>query len=142
MSESPIFGIRIEGCHYTIRPSVYAILKDTSDRVVIVREDKGWFLPGGGIEAGETAEQALLREVQEECGFIVTVGRLVASATEIVHSPAGHSGVDKQSAFFDASIVAVGRPTEHGNEMTWVPRPEAMRRLFHASHRWVLTLEV
>jgi 8-oxo-dGTP diphosphatase len=117
---------------------VYAILRDSSDRVVIVREDKGWFLPGGGIEPGETAEQALVREVQEECGFIVKLGRLVASATEIVHSPAGHSGVDKESMFFDAAILAAGEPTERGNETEWVPRAEAMRRLFHASHRWVL----
>ena len=138
MSEHPVFGVRIPGCGYVVRPSAYAILRDEAGCVAIVREDKGWFLPGGGIEAGETAEQAVMREVLEECGFTVELGPIVASATEIVHSPAGHTGVDKASVFFDAVIVTVGTATEPGNEVAWVPRGEATRRLSHASHRWVL----
>jgi 8-oxo-dGTP diphosphatase len=134
----PVFGVRIEGCHYTVRPSAYAILHDDDGRVAIVREDKGWFLPGGGIEAGESAERAVIREVREECGFTIEPGRVVASATEIVHSPAGHTGVDKDSVFVAAVIVSVGTATEPGHEVAWLSRADATRRLSHASHRWVL----
>lgn len=36
-----------------------------------------WSLPGGLIEVGETAESAVHREVREECGIEVSVGRIL-----------------------------------------------------------------
>ena len=49
----------------------------------MVRARRYWGLPKGHIEAGESAEQAALREVSEECGIaldlLAVVGRLPSS---------------------------------------------------------------
>ena len=36
-----------------------------------------WALPGGAIEIGERADEAAVREIGEETGFVVEVVRLV-----------------------------------------------------------------
>lgn len=37
------------------------------------KESKGWSIPSGGIEDGESPEQACIREVWEETGFHIEI---------------------------------------------------------------------
>jgi ADP-ribose pyrophosphatase YjhB (NUDIX family) len=53
----------------TFRPTVYAVaVRDGSLLLVRVRSTGRYALPGGGVEVGESLEQALRREVVEETG--------------------------------------------------------------------------
>ncbi|HEY1631666.1 MAG TPA: NUDIX domain-containing protein [Rhizomicrobium sp.] len=49
-----------------------AIVEDAVNRVLLVRHSymEGWHLPGGGVDAGEPAAVAVIRELQEEVGLI------------------------------------------------------------------------
>lgn len=49
---------------------VRGVARDAKGRMLLVRHTyaKGWHLPGGGVESGETAEDSIVREMAEEGG--------------------------------------------------------------------------
>lgn len=51
---------------------VRALALDESGRVLLVRHTylAGWWLPGGGVDRGETTRDAVIRELREEAGLI------------------------------------------------------------------------
>jgi len=75
---------------------VAAIIRD-GDKIFATqrghREFKGgWEFPGGKIEAGETPEEALIREVREELDTEIMVGELVETVE--YDYPAFHLSMD------------------------------------------------
>jgi 8-oxo-dGTP diphosphatase len=68
--------------------AVGALVTDPADRMLFVYEDEIWKLPGGGVEAGETRQKAVRREVREETGVESTVDEL-AAVTEVTVTDGG-----------------------------------------------------
>lgn len=135
-----IFGQREPGASYVRRPSAYAVVENGLGQVVLVRTIQGVFLPGGGIEEDETPEQAVLREVREECGLVVRLLSRLPDAVQLVYSHRERIHFEKVSAFFLAA-VAEGHPPsapEKGHEVRWVPLDDAKPLLSHESHRFAL----
>lgn len=136
--EDLVFGERVPGATWVVRTSVYALIED-GGRVALVRTPRGVYLPGGGLEAGESAEQALRRELLEECGLEVGTLRRIGRAVQLVESVIERTHFEKPSAFYVAEVSGTPRsPSEPDHELVWADRADGVELLSHASHRWAI----
>ncbi|AZS22785.1 NUDIX domain-containing protein [Caulobacter sp. FWC26] len=72
---------------------VRAVVTDEAGKVLLIQHTyiKGWYLPGGGVERGETAETAVIRELAEEAGVrALSRPRLVSAHSNEVLHPGDH----------------------------------------------------
>lgn len=75
-----------------------------------------WEFPGGKIEAGETAEEALKRELNEELGITATIGKRVA---RVRHKYRNGGTIDLQ--FFTVQEFTGPLENRIFNDMQWSP---------------------
>jgi ADP-ribose pyrophosphatase YjhB (NUDIX family) len=62
------------------------VIHDTDGRLLLVMRGNPpgqglWSIPGGKVESGETDEMAVLREVDEETGLVITIERYCGTVT-------------------------------------------------------------
>ncbi len=83
--------------------TVLALVCDAAGRILITQRkaDKEWAplkweIPGGGVRAGETSQQAVLREVAEETGLTFT-----AAQGRLIHTYRSDSPAEQNNYFVD-----------------------------------------
>ena len=135
-----VFGSRPPSVTAVVRPSAYAVIRNDRSEFAVVKAPDGVFLPGGGVEPGESPEEAVRREALEECGFTLRLGRRVAHAIQFANSVSERAFFEKRCTFFEASVDAHGSSTEPGHELIWAPPALAASLLSHESHRWVVAV--
>ncbi len=99
---------------------VVAAVVRRDGRILVTRRHPGgerggqWEFPGGKVEAGEGEAEALVREIREELGCGIEVGRL------LVRHRHRYPDLEVELAFYDCALEAGAVPRPLGAaELAW-----------------------
>ena len=124
--------IKIEGANYfgkydRVREACRAAIVEDG-KILLSYETKSdlWMIPGGGIEAGETDEACIIREVGEETGYLFEPSGCAIELDEY------YEDTKYVSKYFLGSIVGTTQThlteaeIQGGLEPRWIPLEEAL----------------
>ena len=91
-------------------PAAYAAVRNIEGQVLLVRraDDGNWELPGGRVDVGESASQAVIREVAEEADVSIKVSGVVGVYSDPGHVLAYPAGEVRQQVAVCFHAWAVG----------------------------------
>lgn len=134
----PQFGIPLPGVTYRYRPGAYAVIQGENGLIAFVPGPPGRLgLPGGGVDDGETADAALLREIIEEIGWEARLLGPAGHATQYLPRE-GEGYVAVLATYFRAELTA--RRTgicEH--EVLWHTLAEVAPMLAREADVWAVS---
>ncbi|MFR9795843.1 NUDIX hydrolase [Streptomyces sp. MS06] len=121
-------------------PSVTAVARNDAGEVLLIHKTDNdlWALPGGGVDLGESAPDAAVRETREETGFEVEVTGLVGIYTNPGHVMAYDDGEVRQqfSVCFHARITGGRlRTSSESKEVAFVDPSKLDELKIHPSMR-------
>lgn len=132
----PVFGAPDGKGPYRARSAAYGVLADNAGRLAVVRiaERTGieHDLPGGALEPGESAEEALVREVMEETGLALA-GKpaLIAQADQYWIKPDGTRLLNRAQYFAASPGRLTNGKVEDDHTLLWLDPLEAIRVMRH-----------
>ena len=111
-------------------------LRDAVVEVALVRRERydDWTLPKGKLDEGESARVAAHREVWEETGARVALGRFLGRTRYVI-------GTDNKVVDYFAARYLDGEftPSDEVAELVWLPVPDATARLSYDRDHPLLT---
>lgn len=143
MATVPQFGAPDPGHAYPDRPAAFGILARGGEIALVEVTTPGkplWRdLPGGGIDPGESPEQALVREFGEEAGLRVAPGAALLRADQYFINGDGDR-FNVRGVFMTANLLgeAPNLKVEEDHELIWRSPLEAIRIVRREAHAWAI----
>lgn len=124
----------IDDCLYRVATKAIIV---HDDKVLLVKEipDTWWDFPGGGIDHGETVEDGLVRELQEEIG--VDPGHITTNF-EIAYHTIGAvvNNIPRLNIYFMVDVLPESiKKTDHVSVWQWFTRDEFMKLSMSPSYK-------
>jgi 8-oxo-dGTP diphosphatase len=110
----------VPGARKRQRIAAYGVCLDDDGRLLLARASPAitlrgrWFLPGGGVDHGESPTVSLTREMEEESGLTVTVGPLLDVLSDVRTIPDGTNLHTVRIIYRVASWSGTLRPEVNG----------------------------
>ena len=121
------------------REAAYGILFNANDEIAVVQTSRGYFLPGGGIEADEDHTACLVREFQEEIGFVVEVKVYLSSGTLIGYAPGKSKWLEMVGHNYLVTDTGVRTSiVEMDHALVWMPLKDARTKLRLTHQAWAI----
>ncbi|MDZ4374732.1 MAG: NUDIX domain-containing protein [Phenylobacterium sp.] len=129
---------------YPDRPAAFAVIAQEGLIAVVEVERRGRGLvidlPGGGIDPGETAIQAAVRECGEEAGLVVRLAPEPFARADHFFRHDDAVVRNTRGQFFVGERIGDDPKLkiEIDHDLRWVAPDEAVRRLDRDSHAWAV----
>lgn len=126
-----VFGERVNGEAYVVREGAYGIVLNDENKIAVVKNQFGYFLPGGGIEEGESYEECLVREFREETGYSIKINRFIGKSSKYYFSIAFNHYRHPIGFFYIVNLdKRLSDITEKDHELLWMNQNECTEFLY------------
>lgn len=133
-----IFGTK-ENPSYLDREGAY-IIPIKNNNIGVIKTPKGYFLLGGGIDKGESHEEAIRRECLEEAGYTVNIKQNLCSAEAYSKHPKIGYFHPIQTYYIGELLEKTQEPIESDHEFVWIEYETLKGKMFAEMQNWAIEM--